>query len=132
MRVVLSNAGPQGVAAVWADKRDFLAGYDVYAAFASGPRYKFGANEKVQDDFGNEIAQWHPAIAANRQGTVAAVWDDDRDGTPDIWLAWRTANGWSDNLAVPGASGPGVQSERRDDGHPIAGSKRPSDWPYGS
>jgi hypothetical protein len=111
MRVVLSNAGPKGVAAVWADKRDFLAGYDVYAAFAPGPRYKFGANEKAQDDFGNEIAQWHPAIAANRQGTVAAVWDDDRDGTPDIWLAWRSASGWSDNLAVPGASGPGVQSD---------------------
>ena len=111
MRVVLSNYGPRGVAAVWADKRDFLAGYDVYAAFASGPAYKFGANEKAQDDFGNDIAQWHPAIAANRQGTVAAVWDDDRDGTPDIWLAWRSASGWSDNLAVPGASGPGVQSD---------------------
>ena len=111
MRVVLSNYGPDGVAAVWADKRDFLAGYDVYAAFASGPAYKFGANEKAQDDFGNEIAQWHPAIGANRQGTVAVVWDDDRDGTPDIWLAWRSASGWSDNLAVPGASGPGVQSD---------------------
>ncbi len=111
MRVVLSNYGPHGVAAVWADKRDFLAGYDVYAAFATGPAYKFGINEKAQDDFGNEIAQWHPAISANRQGTVAVVWDDDRDGTPDLWLAWRDARGWSDNLAVPGASGPGVQSD---------------------
>ena len=111
MRVVLSNYGPHGVAAVWADKRDFLAGYDVYAGFATGPTYKFGANEKAQDDFGNEIAQWHPAISANRQGTVAVVWDDDRDGTPDIWLAWRDTRGWSDNLAVPGASGPGVQSD---------------------
>ena len=111
MRVALANDGSSGVAAVWADKRDFLAGYDVYAAFASGPALTFGANEKAQDDFGNDIAQWHPAIGANRQGTVAVVWDDDRDGTPDIWLAWRSASGWSDNLAVPGASGPGVQSD---------------------
>lgn len=111
MRVALSPYGAGDVAAVWADKRDFLAGYDVYAAFTSGGKLAFGANEKTQDDFGNEIAQWHPAIGANRQGRVAVVWDDDRDGTPDIWLAWRSASGWSDNLAVPGASGPGVQSD---------------------
>ena len=111
MRVALSNYGPNGVAAVWADKRDFLGGYDVYAAFAAPPALKFGANEKAQDDFGNNIAQWHPAISANRQGQVAVAWDDDRDGTPDIWLAWREPGGWSDNLAVPGASGPGVQSD---------------------
>lgn len=111
MRVALSDYGANGVAAVWADKRDFLGGYDVYAAFAAPPALKFGANEKVQDDFGNNIAQWHPAVSANRQGQIAVAWDDDRDGTPDIWLAWRTASGWSDNLAVPGASGPGVQSD---------------------
>ncbi len=120
MRVALSPYGVGGaggagsvggVAAVWADKRDFLAGYDVYAAFARGDQLSFGANEKAQDDFGNEIAQWHPAISADRKGRVAVAWDDDRDGTPDIWLAWRSAQGWSDNLAVPGASGPGVQSD---------------------
>lgn len=111
MRVALSRHGVHGVAAVWADKRDFLSGYDVYAAFASGPSLKFGANEKAQDQFGDNIAQWHPAIAANAAGRVVAVWDDDRDGTPDVWLSWRGQEGWSDDLAVPGASGPGVQSD---------------------
>jgi hypothetical protein len=111
MRVALSRDGAQGVVAVWADKRDFLSAYDVYAAFAQGPAFKFGANEKVQDEFGNNIAQWHPAIAANAAGQAVAVWDDDRDGTPDIWLSWRDQQGWSDDLAVPGASGPGVQSD---------------------
>ena len=111
MRVALAPYGPGGVAAVWADKRNFLTGYDVYVALMTDAAPKFGNNEKAQDDFGNEIAQWHPAIGADRQGRVAVAWDDDRDGTPDIWLAWRTANGWSDNLAVPGASGPGVQSD---------------------
>lgn len=111
MRVALGRAGAHGVVAVWADKRDFLSGYDVYAAFAQGPRFKFGANEKVQDEFGNNIAQWHPAIAANIAGRVVVAWDDDRDGTPDVWLSWRDPQGWSDDLAVPGASGPGVQSD---------------------
>lgn len=109
MRVALSPWG-EGVAAVWADKRDFPSGYDVYGAFA-GRDLVFGANEKVQDPFGDNIAQWHPAIAADRQGRVAVVWDDDRDGTPDVWLSWKTGEGWSDDLAVPGASGPGVQSD---------------------
>lgn len=111
MRVALAAHGPDGVAAVWADKRDFQSGYDVYGSFARGPKLSFGKNEKVQDEFGDNFAQWHPAIAANSAGRVAAVWDDDRDGTPDVWLSWRNAEGWSADLAVPGASGPGVQSD---------------------
>lgn len=111
MRVALSRSGADGVAAVWADKRDFLSAYDVYTAFAQGPAFRFGANEKAQDEFGNNIAQWHPAIAANGAGRVVTVWDDDRDGTPDVWLSWRDKQGWSDDVAVPGASGPGVQSD---------------------
>ena len=111
MRVALSPYANAGVAAVWADKRDFLSGYDVYVALMPDAAQKFGANEKAQDDFGNAVAQWHPAIGSNRQGQVVVAWDDDRDGSPDIWLSWRTASGWSDDLAVPGASGAGVQSD---------------------
>jgi len=111
MRVALAAQGGDGVAAVWADKRDFQSGYDVYGGFARSPSFHFGANEKVQDEFGNNFAQWHPAIAASRGGRVAVVWDDDRDGSPDVWLSWRNADGWSDDLAVPSASGPGVQSD---------------------
>lgn len=111
MRVALSSDAATGVAAVWADKRDFLAGYDVYAALASGQNLSFKANEKVQDQFGDAISQWHPAIGASPGLGPVIAWDDDRDGNPDIWLAWRLGEGWSDNLAVPGASGPGVQSD---------------------
>lgn len=111
MRVTLSSYADKGVAAVWADKRDFLSGYDVYVAMMNDTTQKFGANEKAQDDFGNAIAQWHPAIASNRQGQVVVAWDDDREGSPDIWLSWRDASGWSDDLAAPGASGAGVQSD---------------------
>jgi hypothetical protein len=111
MRVALSPYQADGVAAVWADKRDFLSGYDVYAGLSLDGGKSFGPNEKVQDSLGDAIAQWHPAIAANRQGTLAVVWDDDRDGTPDVWLSWRNQDGWSDDVPIPGASGPGVQSD---------------------
>ena len=111
MRVALARQGHGDVAAVWADKRDFQSGYDIYAAFAHSPKLVFGANEKVQDEFGNNFSQWHPAIASNESGRIAVAWDDDRDGTPDVWLTWRNADGWYGDLAVPGASGSGVQSD---------------------
>ncbi len=111
MRVALAAEGENGVAAVWSDKRDFLSGYDVYAAFSRDGGRGFGKNQQVQDSFGDNIAQWHPAIAANRSGRVAVAWDDDRDGSSDIWLAWAEGEGWSENLALPGASGPGAQSD---------------------
>lgn len=111
MRVALAAEGENGVAAVWSDKRDFLSGYDVYAAFSHDGGRGFGKNQQVQDSFGDSFAQWHPAIAAGPNGQVAVAWDDDRDGTSDIWLAWVEGDGWSDNLALPGASGPAVQSD---------------------
>jgi len=111
MRIALSRVGKKGVAAIWSDKRDFLSGYDVYAAFGSAVSGQFEANQKVQDSFGDNIIQWHPAIAGNEAGQIAAVWDDDRDGTSDIWFAWPQGGGWSDNVAIPGASGAGVQVE---------------------
>lgn len=109
-RVVLARHGPRGVAATWLDKRDFLEGYDVYAGFArDGAR--FGKNEKVQDDFGNNVSQWHAALAADSRGRVAVIWDDDRDGSADLWLAWPSGAGrWDESQSVPIVSGPGQQS----------------------
>jgi hypothetical protein len=45
-----------------------------------------------------------------QSGLLAVAWDDDRDGSPDIWLSWRAASGWSENIAVPGAAGAGIDS----------------------
>ena len=106
--------------AVWLDKRDFLSGYDVYAAFSSDGGRSFGRNLKVQDGFGENIAQWHAAVAANNQGRVVAVWDDDRDGNSDIWLANWTGKGYSDNVAVPAASG----ARHTDRSHDLSGRRR--------
>jgi hypothetical protein len=110
MRPTLSTCGPDCMVAAWLDKRDFLSGYDVYAAFSRNGGNSFTRNLKVQDSFGDSVAQWHAAIVANQAGKVVAVWDDDRDGAPDVWLSDWNGNGFGDNLAVPGASGPGAQS----------------------
>lgn len=110
MRPTLTAWGAQGVVAIWLDKRDFLSGYDVYAAFDPGTR-RFGPNVKVQDSFGDNMAQWHAQIVGGADGRLLALWDDARDGTPDVWLANWDGAAFGDNVAVPAAAGPGVQSD---------------------
>ena len=109
MRVALARQDDQRLVMIWMDKRDFLSGYDVYAAFSNDGGRSFGKNQKVQDSFGDNIAQWHPAVAAHGD-QVIAVWDDDRDNTADLWLSWPEGAGWSDDMKFAGASGAGVQS----------------------
>jgi hypothetical protein len=110
MRPTLAIWGEQGIAAVWLDKRDFLSGYDVYAAFDPGTR-RFGKNLRVQDSFGDNMAQWHAQIVGDASGRLLALWDDARDGSPDVWLAEWTGEAFGDNVVIPAASGPGAQSD---------------------
>lgn len=110
MRPALTRWGAKGVAAVWLDKRDFLSGYDVYAALDGGAR-RFGRNLKVQDSFGDNMAQWHALVVGNDAGRLLALWDDARDGTPDVWMAEWDGGAFGDNVAVTPASGPGQQSD---------------------
>lgn len=107
-RVALAQAGDQ-VAATWMDKRNFHGGYDIYAAISADGGRRFGANELVQDAFGDNVPQWHPSVAVAPSGQVVVAWDDPRDDSPDVWLSWRKAHAWSDDLAVPPASGAGAQ-----------------------
>lgn len=108
MRPTLARQGG-GTVAVWLDKRDFLSGYDVYAAFADAAG-RFGKNLPVQDDFGDNMAQWHASVAAGG-GRLVAVWDDARDGTADVWLSTWDGAAFGDDTAVPAAAGPGAQSD---------------------
>ena len=109
MRPTLAPWGEQGLVAGWLDKRDFLSGYDVYAAFDPGTR-RFGRNVKVQDSFGDNMAQWHALVVSN--GTrVVALWDDARDGTPDVWLSEWEGEAFGEDIAVLAAHGPGEQTD---------------------
>lgn len=107
-RPALTSYGTEGIAVVWTDKRDFQGGYDIYGAVDAGRG--FGPNQLVQDGFGQQTEQWRPTVAGSPSGTLAAAFDDNREGNADVWLAWFNGEKWSDNLAVPGASGPGEQS----------------------
>lgn len=111
MRPSLAAYGANNVAAVWLDKRDFLSGYDVYAALSADDGKTFGKNLKAQDNFGDTYAQWHASVTGNRKGDLVIAWDDDRDGTSDIWLTWLTPDGFAENAAPAVASGPGNQAD---------------------
>jgi len=110
MRPTLTGWGEKGVVAAWLDKRDFLSGYDVYAAFDPGTR-TFGRNLKVQDSFGDNMAQWHALIVGDGAGRLVSLWDDARDGTPDVWLSEWEGDAFGEDTAVPAAHGPGGQSD---------------------
>lgn len=110
MRPTLTAWGEKGMVAAWLDKRDFLSGYDVYAAFDPGTR-TFGRNLKVQDSFGDNMAQWHALIVGDGAGRLMSLWDDARDGSPDVWLSEWEGDAFGDDASVPAAHGPGGQSD---------------------
>jgi hypothetical protein len=109
-RATLAVFGADQVGAAWMDKRNFSTAYDIYGAISRDGGRRFGKNEIVQDSFGENFSQWHPAISGAADGALVVAWDDDRDGSSDIQLSWKTAHGWSEDLAVPAASGPGEQA----------------------
>ena len=108
-RVALGGFGDSDVLAVWADKRKYWEGYDIYAAGYLGDG-RFGPNTKVQDEFGDFARQWHAAIAGSVNGRVAVAWDDEREGNSDIMLSWFEDGEWSEDLPLPDASGEGQQT----------------------
>jgi hypothetical protein len=112
-RVALAPYGSHALLAVWEDKRNFRHGYDVYAShFGQGgdspPR--FGPNERVQDDFGELAHQWHVTAAGHPDGTLVVAWTDEREGQGDILLSWYADGTWSEDLPLPGGSGPDEQA----------------------
>ena len=110
MRLVLASNGAQMVLASWLDKRDFAEGYDVYAAVSHDGGNTFIGNEKVGDMLGANQPQWHAVCAMDGHGHAVVAWDDQRDGSPDIWMSWRRDSGWGDNDSPKGANGAAEQS----------------------
>ncbi|MDX1823375.1 MAG: hypothetical protein R3354_01580, partial [Thiohalomonadales bacterium] len=101
-RVALATYGTGHVLAVWADKRNFREGYDIYAAeYLPVGTSLFGPNMKVQDTFGGYAQQWHATAAGDSSSRLVVGWDDNRDGNADIMLSWREDGDWSDDLSVP-------------------------------
>ncbi|MES9990842.1 MAG: hypothetical protein ABW098_02750 [Candidatus Thiodiazotropha sp.] len=108
-RVAMGSYGEQGLFAVWADKRDFRDGYDIWGAPLIADEKLFGDNQKVQDDFGGLSKQRHATIAGARDGTLIVAWDDEREGDTDLVMSWLEDGNWSDDWPVSVASGEGQQ-----------------------
>jgi len=109
-RVAVASYGPSAVFAAWADKRDFREGYDIYGATWQAGK-GFGANVRVQDEFGGVARQWHASVAGHPPtGELVVAWDDEREGDPNIMLSWYSDGEWSEDTPLPGGSGPGVQA----------------------
>jgi hypothetical protein len=87
-----------------------------------GWRRPFRQGRQGPGRFGDAIAQWHAAVAGNGRGDLVIAFDDERDGTADIWLTRLTPAGWSENHTLPAASGPGRQTDPAialdESGHP--------------
>ncbi|MCW8933226.1 MAG: hypothetical protein OQK98_00745 [Gammaproteobacteria bacterium] len=110
-RVALAQYGAEQLLAVWADKRDFREGYDIYSAdYEGASKDLFGPNFRVQDSFGGVAQQWHATVAGDQSGRLVVGWDDNRNGNADIMLSWREDDEWSDDFSVPGADGAGEQN----------------------
>lgn len=110
MRIALSS-DQMTVAAAWLDKRNWRSGYDVFASQSLDGGKTFSGNELAQDQFAENLPQWHASVALQTGGKVTAVaWDDKRNDTPDVFYSLRRAREWSDDFELPGADGPGQQS----------------------
>jgi hypothetical protein len=110
MRVVLASDSRREIVGSWLDKRDFAEGYDVYAAASRDGGKTFTGNEKVEDMMGANQAQWHAVSAMDSEGHAVVAWDDQRDGSPDVWMSWRVGDSWSDDESPKGANGDASQS----------------------
>ena len=114
MRVSLAATRAGELASTWLDKRSPGSGYAVWGAMSLDHGVTFGPNFLVQDSLGDAVAQWHASVRHGPAGMVA-VWDDARENwsdeseTGDVIISWQSAEGWSEDLLVPGASGPGYQ-----------------------
>ena len=108
-RVALASFDKSQLMAVWADKRNFSEGYDIYSASYENLK-NWSDNRPVQDEFGGVARQWHASIAGHSKGQLIAAWTDEREGTGDIFYSSLFQGSWSEDRPVPGASGDGEQN----------------------
>jgi len=115
MRITLSAGEGRLIRAAWLDKRSPGSGYAVWGSLSEDGGRSFMANEIVQDEFGASTAQWHASVLHGADGFVCIwddareAWDEDDEEAGDVFVSWRRENGWSEDFAIPGASGEGYQ-----------------------
>lgn len=83
---------PSGnVVVVWSDRHAEATGFDVYAAYWIPGSSTWSLPVRINDDRGNRD-QKRPQVAAGTKEFVV-VWEDDRLGDTDIFIAWQSKAG---------------------------------------
>ena len=79
--VIMNESGDFVI--VWQDKRD--GNSDIYYQIYNSSGVAQGVNKKVNDDSGT-ADQMHPSIAMDESSNFIIVWEDWRNGNPDIYF----------------------------------------------
>lgn len=103
-RIAVDTSG--NVYVVWNDNRD--GNSNVYLARSTNDGSTFSSSVRVDDTGASSSAQGNPDVAASRNGLVAAVWMDSRNGKYEIYFAASSNGGVSFGPNVLVASGSGL------------------------
>jgi hypothetical protein len=69
----------------------------------------WGINYRVNDDVAT-TSQSNPVIETDGAGNTYALWEDARNGNPDIYFAYRSSEGtWGANVKVNDDAGTAMQ-----------------------
>lgn len=89
--------------AIWRDLRNgtYDGHWDLDVYFSYRPAGgNWSVNQRVNDDEWIAVQDW-PAIVVDSAGNAYAVWEDYRNGDPDIYFSYRPTGGnWSVNQRV--------------------------------
>lgn len=80
--------------AVWYDQRN--GNWDIFSSYrpASG---NWETNIKVNDNVPDTAWQWFPSVAMNNSGNAYCVWQDERNGTWEIYASLLPETGVEEN-----------------------------------
>jgi len=95
---------------VWEDLRN--GHFDIYGQRYDFIGYPLDSNFRVNDDIGKNV-QRYPDIAVHKDGSFIIVWQDKRNGNPDIYLQRYNSDGQeiAQNFRVN--DDPGKSAQRR-------------------
>ncbi len=87
----IAVAGNDNIYVVWQDFRN--GNWDIYSAVSTDDGNSFDQNVRVNSNPSPVIDQESPSVAVNDNDDIFVVWQDDRNGDDDIFLARSTNDG---------------------------------------
>jgi len=115
------------VHAVWADRRN--GNDDIYAAFK--PSGSVWGTNRIDDDTTGSNAVF-PRVAVDSSGNAYAIWQDYRNGTPDIYFSYTSGVSWQANQRVDDSTGtvgrPDIGVDSTGNAYAVWSDNRDGNW----